>query len=73
MGTNNFSGSVEDIAGSFFDLSLEEFLHTDFPDEAESLTIFAFGIREICLFRDFTHFRLEKMPDREKGVFELEC
>lgn len=71
MLAENISFSVDDISRFFWEFSFEKFLHTNFPDEAESLAILAFCIREICLSSSFTNLRLGEMSNRENGVFEL--
>lgn len=71
MFTYDFPCGIEDISRFFFESSLEEFFHADLPDEAESLAIFAFGVRESGLFGDFSNFGFEQMSYRKYRFCKL--
>jgi hypothetical protein len=45
-----------DFSWFFWDAFFEKFLHTHFPDEAETLAIFAFCIWQSGFFCDFSDF-----------------
>jgi hypothetical protein len=56
MFADDFTLSVYDFSWFFWDSFFEKFLHADFSDEAQSLTIFAFCIWKSCFFCDFSDF-----------------
>lgn len=56
MLSNDLSHGIDDIPRFFWEAFLEKFLHTHFPDKAESLTVFSLCIRESYFLGELSNF-----------------
>ena len=67
----HLSGGVYDLSRFLRDVLFEKIVDADFPDEANTLAVFALRVREPGFFREFAEFRLEQVADGLEGALQL--
>lgn len=65
------SGGVHDVSRLFRKALPKELAHGDFPDEAEALAVFAFGVGESGFAGNLSNFGFGNAAHREVRLFDL--